>query len=66
MECHLCGERHLYRNMVSQAHTRSFDRDPLQTYFLLLGKSFEHNWVILPVARQNRVQQLEIRVLIYV
>ena len=41
--------------MVSQGHTRSFDRDPLQTYFLLLGKSFEHNWVRFgkPYKRQD-------------
>ena len=38
MECHLCGERHLYRNMVNQGHKRSLDRDPFQTF--IIGKKF--------------------------
>lgn len=41
MECNLCGERHLYRNIVNQGHKRSLHRDPfyyreevLKTIFL--------------------------------
>ena len=52
MECHLCGERHLYRNMVNQGHKRSFDRDPFQ-FFLLLGKSFENNFLLDHKKRQD-------------